>query len=70
VPQALDRYLKSHPPADQRIETARRALVSREDLWKGRLCYVGRANLLARRTRAEDPGPAEWITRAQAPAAP
>ena len=68
VPQALDRYLRTHPPADQRIEAVRRALVSREDLWKGSQRYVGAANLGARRALSDDPRPGEWIARDRAPA--
>ena len=67
VPQALDRYLKTHPPADQRIEAVRRALVSREDLWAGTPRYVGIGNLTARRARSDDPRPGEWIARDRAP---
>jgi len=68
VPQALDRYLRTHPPADQRIEAVRRALMSREDLWKGSQRYVGAANLGARRALSDDPRPGEWIARDRAPA--
>ena len=67
VPQALDRYLETHPPADQRIEAVRRALVSRGDLWAGTPCYVGIGNLTARRARSDDPRPGEWIARDRAP---
>lgn len=67
VPQALDRYLETHPPADQRIEAVRRALVSRGDLWAGTPRYVGIGNLTARRARSDDPRPGEWIARDRAP---
>ena len=63
VPEALTRYFATHPPADQRIEAVRRALVARPDLWRGERRYVGRANLAARRSLAEDARPDEWVVR-------
>jgi predicted Zn-dependent protease len=67
IPGALGRYLATHPPADQRMETIRRALASRPDLWRGLRRYVGRQNLSDRATMQERPGASEWITRLEAP---
>ena len=67
VPGALGRYLATHPPADQRMETVRRTLGARTDLWKGRRRYVGRQNLADRATMLDRPGASEWITRLEAP---
>ncbi|HEU4400985.1 MAG TPA: M48 family metalloprotease [Candidatus Polarisedimenticolia bacterium] len=67
IPEALRRYVETHPPVDQRIETVRRALVARPDLWLGARRYVGRANFAARRTLADDPRESEWQVRRQPP---
>lgn len=67
APDAIGRYLRTHPPADQRMEAVRRALAAREELWKGVPRYVGAANLAARRCRADDDRPDEWLTRVRAP---
>jgi predicted Zn-dependent protease len=65
VPDAIGRYLATHPPADQRIEAVRRVLLSREEVWKGVPRYVGAANLAARRCRSDEARADEWITRDQ-----
>jgi predicted Zn-dependent protease len=70
LPAALGRYLATHPPGDQRIETIRRALESRPDLWKDRPRFVGRGNFSDRLTVKERAAPAEWVTRSSPPAAP
>ena len=70
IPEALGRYLATHPPADQRIEAIRRELEARPGSWSGRRRYVGCANLAERRTLAEDPRADEWITRGEPPTTP
>lgn len=67
VPAALGRYLATHPPADQRIEAVRRALVAAPDLWRGRRLYVGRGNPAARRARADESRNEEWVVRRDEP---
>jgi predicted Zn-dependent protease len=63
VPEALQRYFATHPPADQRIEAVRRTLVERPGIWRGERRYVGRANLTARHALAEDARASEWVVR-------
>ncbi len=63
VPEVLQRYIATHPPADQRIEAVRRRLMEQPESWRGVRCYVGRANLTARRALSEDARPSEWIVR-------
>jgi predicted Zn-dependent protease len=67
VPEMLRRYLETHPPADQRIETVRRVLKGHPDLWRGDPRYIGRANLATHRALADGPLSGEWITRAAPP---
>jgi len=67
IPEALRRYLETHPPADQRIEAVRRALTARVDLWHGVRLYVGRANLRERRTLQERANEDEWEIRLEPP---
>lgn len=63
IPQALRRYVATHPPADQRIEAVRRELIHRPALWTGRNLYAGRSNLARRMSLSEDPRAEEWIRR-------
>ena len=65
IPDALVRYLATHPPADQRVETVRRALVSRPALWRGHRRLIGRTRLSSRGVPASE-SQADWIIR-QAP---
>jgi predicted Zn-dependent protease len=67
LPDAIGRYLATHPPADQRIEAVRRVLLSREEIWKGVPRYIGAANLAVRRCRSDEALAEEWITRSRAP---
>ena len=67
IPEALGRYIATHPPADERMAAIRRALVATPGSWKGVRRYVGRANLAVRRSMNQDPRGDEWITRAAAP---
>jgi len=67
LPGAIGRYLATHPPADQRIETVRRTLNGHPELWRGQRRYVGRSNLMQRRSLTILPDPAEWLTRSAAP---
>lgn len=65
--EAVGRYLKTHPPTDQRLEAMGRALRGRPDLWQGHRCYLGRANLAARQSLADQALAKEWIVRATLP---
>jgi hypothetical protein len=67
LPEALGRYLATHPPADQRVEAIRRTLLARPDLWKGKSLYVGRSNLTLRQALSVHPDPSEWQTHSTAP---
>jgi predicted Zn-dependent protease len=67
LPEALGRYLATHPPADQRMETVRRTLAARPDLWKGLPRYIGRQNLSDRVTVKERGARPEEITRLESP---
>ena len=67
IPGALDRYLATHPPAEQRIEAVRRTLAARADLWRGRRLYAGRWNLEQRRPAQQAPRHDEWVVRQDAP---
>lgn len=67
IPEALGRYIATHPPADERIAALRRALVSSPGSWRGVRRYVGHANLAARRSMEQDARDDEWITRAAEP---
>jgi predicted Zn-dependent protease len=68
VPEALRRYLETHPPADQRVEAVHRALTARVELWRGMRLYVGKANLRERKTRREQANDDEWRIRSEPPA--
>lgn len=63
IPEALRRYIATHPPADQRIEAVRRALEARPKTWRDKRLYVGRGNLRDRRTASQDPREDEWTIR-------
>jgi predicted Zn-dependent protease len=67
LPEALGRYLATHPPADQRIEAVRRTLLARPDLWKDKPLYVGRSNLTLRQALSVHSDPSEWETHSTAP---
>lgn len=69
IPDALRRYLATHPPADLRIESVRSALKANPGLWLRLPRYVGRSNLAARLAKDEDERRGEWITRSEVPAA-
>jgi predicted Zn-dependent protease len=67
IPEALGRYLATHPPADQRIEAVRRALVADPPVWRDKRRYVGRSNFEDRRPMSADDRRGEWIVRARPP---
>jgi predicted Zn-dependent protease len=68
IPEALRRYVATHPPADQRMEAVRRALLARPRSWQEQRRYVGRGNLRDRRPESQDSRDEEWIVRKTAPA--
>lgn len=68
IPEALGRYLATHPPADQRIEAVRHALRAEPALWLDERRYIGRANHASRRSMSEETLESEWITRQRPPA--
>jgi predicted Zn-dependent protease len=63
IPQAIRRYVATHPPADQRIEAVRGELLHRPALWRGRDLYVGRSNLAERVSLSEDARAQERVRR-------
>jgi predicted Zn-dependent protease len=67
IPEALGRYIATHPPADERIEAVGRALRADPGLWVSRRLYVGSGNLKDRRSLSDDPRDDEWIDRQVAP---
>jgi predicted Zn-dependent protease len=67
IPEALRRYLATHPPADQRVEAVRETLRAEPELWLGERRYVGRVNLARRRAMADEPVESEWIARPSPP---
>ena len=67
LPEALGRYLATHPPADQRREAVRRTLMGRPVLWKNKGLYLGRQNLQRRQSLTAHPDPSEWLTRSAPP---
>jgi len=67
IPEALQRYLETHPPVEERLEAVRRALAGHAADWRGARRYVGRSNLAARQTLEAAPRDEEWITRDAAP---
>ncbi len=70
IPDALSRYLATHPPADRRIEVIRRTLESRTDLWLGKRLYNGASNLEDRLSADSAPREEEWIAREEEPPLP
>ena len=67
IPEALGRYIATHPPADQRIEAVDRALRANPRIWMSRRLYVGRGNLKDRRSLDDDPRADEWVDRQVSP---
>jgi len=70
IPDALSRYLATHPPADRRIEVVRRTLGNDETAWRGRRLYTGRSNLEERLSVDAAPREDEWVVRTEAPPPP
>lgn len=67
IPEALGRYIATHPPADERIEAVDRALRANTGIWASRRLYVGRGHLMDRRASGDDPRAGEWIVRHSPP---
>jgi beta-barrel assembly-enhancing protease len=67
IPEAIGRYLATHPPVDQRIEVVRQALLAEPEVWRGVSRYVGRSNFVDRKPMRVEARPAESIVRREDP---